>query len=57
MLVNAATGEDMCTSVEISEYGKLKCNTTAGDFEAGVELAIKDTETGVIYNCAATNTA
>jgi hypothetical protein len=42
--------------VRIEEYGKLKCNTTAGgDFEAGIELGIKDTTTGTVYDCKAAN--
>ena len=45
-LVNAATGEDMCTSTSIEEYGKLKCDMKPADLEAGIELAVKNTETG-----------
>jgi hypothetical protein len=46
MLVNALTGDHMCTSVKVEEYGKLKCNTTAGDLGSGIELAVMNMETG-----------
>jgi hypothetical protein len=54
----SADGTEICASVTIEEYGKLKCNVTAGlEFPSGTELSLKEIDANTVIACSAVDTA
>ena len=54
-LVDSATSEDFCQSSRVVSYGVLECLTKTGELTSTVTLAVKNTDSGTEYACAASD--